>query len=420
MPGSAMGRLAARARRLATDTMDDVTTDTAPPTRPPDTWLPTTAPIRRTLASAAAGLKGSRGTLARAGRKLTRDSDPLDRLAALAADVATRSDLQKIDYMDAVAALAQTRLDEGGLSAQKRQLVQEIFTEAKAAAGRLKERDDQHAQYLAAVNAGMSGAAGGFQHIRETDKIGTAASVAFAASKDKSLADARRAPAWFDEKSPENAKLKNKPIAMMKARVAHHNERMPAMIAAYSLTEAEATAIRIYTTESYSYINPAAANKTSWMQAANKAPAGADANAYHRELTLEGKGHQAMIASGIAKLPPVARTFFRGDKLKNAGEMAVRGFTVGNTITTESLVSVSLKQVKAKDFAVTASFPVILHYAATDARDIRSFSIHAEDEYIIPMNRKFRVQKITTEKYAKDHPNAGQVQYTHVFLTQQK
>ena len=125
-------------------------------------------------------------------------------------------------------------------------------------------------------------------------------------------------------------------------------ERIEAKKKQYGLTDAEISAITIFSAGDFSYINPATANSDSWMDSQK---AGSDELKPFANKTLkeEGSLHSAVALKGLGKMEPYDGETYRGARF-TPEEFAAR-FTLGSTTSFTSLASSSHDKDVALKFA---------------------------------------------------------------------
>lgn len=172
----------------------------------------------------------------------------------------------------------------------------------------------------------------------------------------------------------------------------------------HGLSEAEVVAIRTFTAEDYRYINPATANSKSRMDGYMESWGRAESQ--RQGLVEEGTLHTGVAMQGLAKLPPMRGTLYRGAQLTPAD--FAKEYTVGNTVTFPSLTSSSTVRKVADGWAAKNAGEKTVHYVATlnvtNARDIQALSmIGDEKEWVLLPGAMFVVRAV--KKMTKDLPD---------------
>jgi hypothetical protein len=134
-------------------------------------------------------------------------------------------------------------------------------------------------------------------------------------------------------------------------------ERIKALQAKYGLTDAEVSAITIYSAGDFSYINPVTANSSSWLagqQAKERKGKSPEAWASLSDKTVKEEGglHAGMAVKGLEKLKPYKGPTYRGARF--TPEEFHKQFTPGKTTTFGALGSSS------KDTSIALKFAYFL------------------------------------------------------------
>jgi hypothetical protein len=133
------------------------------------------------------------------------------------------------------------------------------------------------------------------------------------------------------------------------------DERIKLAKAKYGLTDAEISAISIYSAGDYTYINPVTANSASWLsgQRAHTAKSGAAAEGWAKQddqtVKEEGSLHAAMAVQGLNKMKPYKGKTYRGARYTPTDFQAQ--FRPGQTTTFGALGSSSKEADQALEFA---------------------------------------------------------------------
>jgi hypothetical protein len=117
----------------------------------------------------------------------------------------------------------------------------------------------------------------------------------------------------------------------------------------YGLSDAEFSAILIYSAQDFQYINPATANSISWLNSnRDKTPNESFAKVQDKSVFEEGSLHAAMAMQGLAKLPRYTGEAYRGARL--TPKQFTDKFSVGNKVYFPTLTSSSFSQDVAGNF----------------------------------------------------------------------
>lgn len=201
--------------------------------------------------------------------------------------------------------------------------------------------------------------------------------------------------------------------------VAAKNATLTATKHALGLTDAEATAIGVYSAQDYRYINPAVANNPNWMKASLKGkdlgvkdPTVAAELAQNGPVTgvnatqagLEGLEHKPVLLQALKKLKAADGEAFRGRGM-NPDEVETLK-QPGVTWREDAFASTSRRRGKAEEFAVkegakTGKVGVLFVYNLRNGRDIAPFSLADEAEVLLLPNAAFRVTNVSTAKIDK-------------------
>lgn len=138
-------------------------------------------------------------------------------------------------------------------------------------------------------------------------------------------------------------------IAEPGAQGPKRDERIKAFKAEYKLTDAEISAITIYSAGDFSYINPVTANSSSWLTS-QKQGTSDDGWKQLDDKTLKEEGalHAAMAIEGLNKIEPYAGETYRGARF--TPEDFKRQFAKGKTMSFTALASSSKKEDAALNF----------------------------------------------------------------------
>jgi outer membrane biosynthesis protein TonB len=177
--------------------------------------------------------------------------------------------------------------------------------------------------------------------------------------------------------------------------------KKPALQQDYGLTDAEVSAIRIFTNDDYGYINPATANSPAWLQS-NKSsamtqPAFDRDDATDADRLSEGPVHVGVAITGLRKLPAYSEDVYRGT---SASEEDVQKW-MDNGLEFTALASASTLRKKAEDFAKnnrTKDKPVEVIFVIHDCggRDIHEISVYGDEaEVTILPGSKYTVNTRT-------------------------
>ena len=128
------------------------------------------------------------------------------------------------------------------------------------------------------------------------------------------------------------------------------DERIKKMKSRYGLTEAEISAITIFSAGDFSYINPATANNSSWLADQKKGSSDDWTRQDDRTLREEGSLHTGVAMQGLEKMEPYRGQTFRGARF-SPQEFKNR-FYMGKAMSFSSLASSS----KDRDIALNFVF----------------------------------------------------------------
>lgn len=191
------------------------------------------------------------------------------------------------------------------------------------------------------------------------------------------------------------------------------------LITTYGLTEAEVLAVKMFTVSNYEYINPATANKGSWMKGqmfpkemfedekesdeggeplseievarlleakSNGYWASKEGESHLKQLFQEGSLHGALAIKALHKLPPQEGTCYRGARITEKEFVEKYGVDGQERPTEklESLTSVSTVEAVAEGFAKShkrsdKTVAVYTEVKVKTARDIGDLSLKGRD-----------------------------------------
>jgi hypothetical protein len=191
------------------------------------------------------------------------------------------------------------------------------------------------------------------------------------------------------------------------------------LISTYGLTEAEVLAVKMFTVGNYEYINPATANKESWMKGqmfpkekfkdeeesdeeseplseievarlleakSNGYWASKEGESHLKQLFQEGSLHGALAIKALHKLPPQEGTCYRGARMTEKEFVEKYGVDGQERPTEklESLTSVSTVEAVAEGFAKShkrsdKTVAVYTEVKVKTARDIGDLSLKGRD-----------------------------------------
>ncbi len=219
--------------------------------------------------------------------------------------------------------------------------------------------------------------------------------------------------------------------------------------AALGLSRAEQAAITTFTAQDYKYMNPAAANSSSWMlanrdrdltegmSAAEKAqtlaantPAGDQA--YTKPRLQEGSLHTGMALQGLLKLPVYDDMTYRGEAFNRADflkrfklDKKGRATARTKTSTRATISSASKLKDKAEAFVFTSSadlqlpnklndsYCLIWEYKLIDGRDIEKLSANEHEAEVATLpGATFEIVDVTPFDTAGSYFLRG---YQHVY-----
>ena len=137
-------------------------------------------------------------------------------------------------------------------------------------------------------------------------------------------------------------------IAEPGAQGPKRDERIKAFKAKYKLTDAEISAITIFSAGDFSYINPVTANSSSWLASQKKDTTDAWGTLDDRTLKEEGSLHTGMAMQGLNKIDPYPGETYRGARF--TPEDFEGRFAVGKTMSFTALSSSSKNEDIALNF----------------------------------------------------------------------
>jgi hypothetical protein len=188
----------------------------------------------------------------------------------------------------------------------------------------------------------------------------------------------------------------------------------------FGLNEAELAAIKIFTASDYTYINPATANKDSWMKSQRQGTIAKGTEKFRpnakglklkeeleaknlRNLKEQGAMHAGMMMKAAAKLPPFVTTAYRGARM-TMKEFHER-YSPDQPTVFNAFVSSAITEEPARVFAngggeVTPSadqtVSVMCLLSVTNGRDISALSVMGsiEKEVLLLPGSTFKVSNI--------------------------
>ncbi len=117
----------------------------------------------------------------------------------------------------------------------------------------------------------------------------------------------------------------------------------------YGLTDAEFSAILVYSAQDFQYINPSTANSASWLEKQKKDNKDENfAKVDDKTVKEEGSLHTALAMQGMAKLPRYVGEAYRG--ARQSPEDFAKEFAVGKEVRFTNLKSTSVDKSVAVDF----------------------------------------------------------------------
>jgi hypothetical protein len=186
-----------------------------------------------------------------------------------------------------------------------------------------------------------------------------------------------------------------------------------------NLSEAEITAIRVYTAADYMYINPALAGSEGYLKNSLKPTKGEvkggwgparlaemqdrltkDPKGLLEEMGKEGLQHSAMAIQGLKKLPTFKGKLKRGERWTE--QVYKERYQKGKVDVRPSFTSVSKNPDKAGEFAGQAEHPergVVLDLDIKDGREINELSVYynssgGEEEVLLLPGAELTVNKV--------------------------
>jgi hypothetical protein len=189
----------------------------------------------------------------------------------------------------------------------------------------------------------------------------------------------------------------------------------------HKLSNAELSAIRIYTAAEFNYINPVLAGNQAWLGAVIKefqkpdsAGEKPEVTEEHREqVRFEAKQHAEIAEAGLENLPDWKGNVYRGMALTQ--EELDGMFQQGKTVVYPSFTSTSTKNATAQVFAnknaTGGKVGILLEIKAIKGKDLKEISFTPkESEIILSPGSSFTVNEII--------PPSKDGDYTVVKMTQ--
>lgn len=188
----------------------------------------------------------------------------------------------------------------------------------------------------------------------------------------------------------------------------------------YNLTQAEATAIGVYTAQDYIYVNPTVAQNDAWLESQMKNPKLGPKNDLTQKVLAQARGgapiapeektiaksegvqHAQMARSGLQKLPRWSGTTYRG-KGVTPDELA-RLAKPGANWKEDAFASSSQRPKKAEEFAASVTggkIGVLMVLRMSAGRDVAPLSFADEAEVLALPGATFRVTDVTKTKIGK-------------------
>jgi hypothetical protein len=183
------------------------------------------------------------------------------------------------------------------------------------------------------------------------------------------------------------------------------------LIKQYGLTEAEVLAVKVYTAQDYTYMNPATANSESYMVSQNfdkdswkkmEIPGTAEAylaspegRKHLKQLFEEGSLHGAMAVAALKKLPSMQGTCYRGERMTEKAFRDKYGDAQNwkkPTTSRPNFTSLSRVRAEAQRFADgkdckgdDKTVSVFIEAEIKTGRDVRDLSVlgKAEEEWLL-------------------------------------
>ena len=210
-------------------------------------------------------------------------------------------------------------------------------------------------------------------------------------------------------------------IAEPGAQGPKRDQRIKALKAKYKLTDAEISAITVYSAGDFSYINPVTANSSSWLESQKKDTTDAWGKLDDKTLKEEGSLHTGMAMQGLNKIDPYPGETYRGARFTPED---FRGrFAVGKTMSFTALSSSSKNEDIALNFiyglsAGSSSDPkktvgVLTVLSNAGGRDISEIAlVQKEAEVLLLPGSFFEVVSVEAidgnSKYAEKAEEASQ------------
>jgi hypothetical protein len=197
------------------------------------------------------------------------------------------------------------------------------------------------------------------------------------------------------------------------------NHKVTTLRTTHGLSEAEATAIAIYTAQDYMYINPGTAmdfgseraGAEGWMVSQLKSPrykpvatdvqvklAGLTGKTEVEAVRQEATQHREVALQGLTKLPDWTGTAYRG---KGLDKNQLKSLKKGSTYTEPAFASSSTVKKTAEGFAAKESkggkVGVLFVVDVTRGRDVAALSMSPENEVLLLPGAGFLVTKVNDE-----------------------
>lgn len=195
------------------------------------------------------------------------------------------------------------------------------------------------------------------------------------------------------------------------------NKALTDTMTKYGLTQAEATAIGVYTAQDYLYINPVVAGSDPWLESQLLSPALGPKNTVTKKMLgnardngasldtekdiakAEGAQHANVALQGLAKLDKFTGTTYRGKGMTKAELQALS--KPGAVWKETAFASTSQRRAKAEEFASKVSggkVGALMVFKLRAGRDVAPLSFADEAEVLVLPGATFRVTRVTTEK----------------------
>jgi len=166
---------------------------------------------------------------------------------------------------------------------------------------------------------------------------------------------------------------------------------------ALGLSDAEITAIQIFTGNDYGYINPATKVDEEWYQAnksRERTQAAFTEGASDKTTKSEGRVHSGMAVKGLLKLPPYGPDVYRG--LAFTAAEFKRDIPPDGLYVIPALASASKSRRTAEGFAGTGDKEIavlmVMHHAG--GREISKISLASNEAEVTLMPRKYSVVSV--------------------------